>query len=197
MVKVMSLSTNYFRSGMERIPSTGWLAKGTGKISSRDVDPCLWYLWAQTIQQGGNLWTTQNYTNCLRQSKASLHITEIFTCIFCYSFLKESTLYMDQYTMILSWCQCSQTTLSENTRFIQHFKLHDRAQHVFSEAHRVWEFKRICEEECETALSDLGRLMQDSHRSTKLLYECSHPKLDALVELSQGMSLGARLTGAG
>ncbi|XP_042890881.1 N-acetylgalactosamine kinase-like isoform X2 [Penaeus japonicus] len=89
------------------------------------------------------------------------------------------------------------TTLSENTRHIQHFKLHDRAQHVFSEAHRVWEFKRICEEESETALSDLGRLMQDSHRSTKLLYECSHPKLDALVELSQGMSLGARLTGAG
>ncbi|KAK8734670.1 hypothetical protein OTU49_005926 [Cherax quadricarinatus] len=91
----------------------------------------------------------------------------------------------------------NQITLSENTRHIDHFKLHDRALHVFSEAHRVWEFKRICEELSETALEELGRLMLESHRSTQLLYECSHPKLDALVDLSQGVAEGARLTGAG
>ncbi|KAK7076823.1 N-acetylgalactosamine kinase [Halocaridina rubra] len=88
-------------------------------------------------------------------------------------------------------------TLSENTRHIQEFKLHDRAQHVFSEAHRVWEFKRICDSKSESALQDLGKLMQESHNSTKLLYECSHPKLDTLVDLSKSLSLGARLTGAG
>lgn len=88
-------------------------------------------------------------------------------------------------------------SLTENTRHIQEFKLHDRALHVFSEAHRVWEFKRACEEGGPRALERLGKLMQESHKSTQLLYECSHPKLDHLVEHSKGMAYGARLTGAG
>ncbi|XP_068239346.1 N-acetylgalactosamine kinase isoform X2 [Palaemon carinicauda] len=89
------------------------------------------------------------------------------------------------------------TTLSENTRHIEEFRLHDRAQHVFSEAHRVWEFKRICEAKNGKSVEELGKLMQESHLSTKLLYECSHPKLDKLVDLSEGVTYGARLTGAG
>lgn len=93
--------------------------------------------------------------------------------------------------------ELDQVTLTENTRHIQLFKLHDRALHVFSEAHRVWEFKKVCDQQGDTALLELGKLMQDSHRSTQQLYECSHPKLDTLVELSRGVSLGARLTGAG
>ncbi|KAG0722948.1 N-acetylgalactosamine kinase [Chionoecetes opilio] len=93
--------------------------------------------------------------------------------------------------------ELNQVSLSENTRHIQEFKLHDRALHVFSEAHRVWEFKKVCVEGGAYALHTLGRLMQESHKSTQLLYECSHPKLDTLVELSKGLALGARLTGAG
>lgn len=93
--------------------------------------------------------------------------------------------------------ELDKATLSENTRHIQEFKLHDRAQHVFSEAHRVWEFKRICDGKGERALEELGKLMEESHKSTKLLYECSHPKLDKLVDISEGVALGARLTGAG
>ncbi|XP_063844000.1 N-acetylgalactosamine kinase-like isoform X3 [Scylla paramamosain] len=93
--------------------------------------------------------------------------------------------------------ELNQVSLSENTRHIQEFKLHDRALHVFSEAHRVWEFKKVCEEGGPYALHQLGKLMSDSHRSTQLLYECSHPKLDTLVELSSSLALGARLTGAG
>lgn len=93
--------------------------------------------------------------------------------------------------------EINQVSLSENTRHIQEFKLHDRALHVFSEAHRVWEFKRACEEGGVMALERLGRLMQESHKSTQLLYECSHPKLDSLVEHSKGLAYGARLTGAG
>ncbi|XP_066961054.1 N-acetylgalactosamine kinase isoform X1 [Macrobrachium rosenbergii] len=89
------------------------------------------------------------------------------------------------------------TTLSENTRSIEEFLLHDRAQHVFSEAHRVWEFKRICDEKSDKSVEELGKLMKESHLSTKLLYECSHPKLDKLVDLSEGVTFGARLTGAG
>lgn len=47
------------------------------------------------------------------------------------------------------------------------------------------------------ALRRLGALMSDSHESLRVLYECSHPLLDCLVELGTGACLGARLTGAG
>lgn len=39
--------------------------------------------------------------------------------------------------------------------------------------------------------------MAESHQSLRDDYECSHPQLDRLVELSLGKALGARLTGAG
>lgn len=48
-----------------------------------------------------------------------------------------------------------------------------------------------------TTLATLGRLMTDSHESLRDLYECSHPQLDRLVELSRELTFGARLTGAG
>jgi len=36
--------------------------------------------------------------------------------------------------------------LTENTRDLQSFNLHDRAVHVFSEAMRVYQFKSVCDE---------------------------------------------------
>ena len=36
--------------------------------------------------------------------------------------------------------------LTENTRDLVEFKLHDRAVHVFSEAFRVYQFKSVCDE---------------------------------------------------
>ena len=39
--------------------------------------------------------------------------------------------------------------------------------------------------------------MRKSHLSLKTLYECSHPNLDTLVEISDDYGVGARLTGAG
>lgn len=61
----------------------------------------------------------------------------------------------------------------------------------------MWEFKKVCEEGGPYAMQRLGKLMQESHKSTQLLYECSHPKLDTLVDLSKDLAVGARLTGAG
>lgn len=46
-------------------------------------------------------------------------------------------------------------------------------------------------------LRKLGMLMYKSHESLKDDFECSHPKLDRLLDLSRGKALGARLTGAG
>ncbi|VEN49843.1 unnamed protein product [Callosobruchus maculatus] len=39
--------------------------------------------------------------------------------------------------------------------------------------------------------------MSESHLNLKSLYECSHARLDELVDTSAGYVYGARLTGAG
>uniref|UniRef100_G3MRA9 Galactokinase n=1 Tax=Amblyomma maculatum TaxID=34609 RepID=G3MRA9_AMBMU len=93
--------------------------------------------------------------------------------------------------------------LSKNTKHLQEFKLHQRAVHVYEEASRVWQFKDICEGSgghlsAAEQLSQLGQLMNESHTSCRDLYECSHPDLDRLVEISlEAGALGSRLTGAG
>ncbi|GLT67187.1 hypothetical protein SLA2020_395130 [Shorea laevis] len=82
----------------------------------------------------------------------------------------------------------------------KHFKLHQRAAHVYSEARRVYAFKdtvaaSLSEEE---KLKKLGELMNDSHQSCSVLYECSCPELEELVKVCRNNgALGARLTGAG
>ncbi|CAL8078502.1 unnamed protein product [Orchesella dallaii] len=81
-------------------------------------------------------------------------------------------------------------------------KLHQRAKHVFEEAERVYEFKKICESNTDggddsSKLSELGKLMCASHTSLRDLFECSHPRLDELIELSRPFTHGVRLTGAG
>nr|CAI5863238.1 unnamed protein product [Callosobruchus analis] len=96
--------------------------------------------------------------------------------------------------------QLESTLLTPNTRHLYEFKLGQRALHVFQEALRVKEFHRTCLESTgsnERALLTLGRLMAESHLSLKRLYECSHPRLDELVEASAEYVYGARLTGAG
>jgi len=88
--------------------------------------------------------------------------------------------------------------LSSNTQHLQTFELYKRAMHVFTEANRVWEFKRICDEQPNKALLHLGILMNASHGSCRDLYECSHPNLDELVDISlKAGAYGSRLTGAG
>lgn len=83
-----------------------------------------------------------------------------------------------------------------------HFcKLNHLLNKNFSEALRVQQFYQKCNSSTavdeETTLRELGRLMTESHRSLRDDYECSHPQLDKLVELSHTKALGARLTGAG
>ncbi|MFQ6655351.1 hypothetical protein Gotur_025945 [Gossypium turneri] len=82
----------------------------------------------------------------------------------------------------------------------KHFKLHQRAAHVFSEANRVHVFKETVESKLseEEKLKKLGDLMNDSHHSCGVLYECSCPELEELVKVCRNNgALGARLTGAG
>ncbi|XP_007479998.1 N-acetylgalactosamine kinase isoform X5 [Monodelphis domestica] len=88
--------------------------------------------------------------------------------------------------------------LSKNTQDVLLFKLYQRAKHVFSEAARVLQFKKICEEAPANSIQLLGDLMNQSHVSCRTLYECSCPELDRLVDLCRQFGAqGSRLTGAG
>lgn len=76
------------------------------------------------------------------------------------------------------------------------FKLRDRAIHVYSEAARVHKFSDECKG--EPSLQALGELMNASHESCKVMYECSCKELDELVAAFRSAgAIGARLTGAG
>ncbi|XP_043350553.1 N-acetylgalactosamine kinase isoform X5 [Dermochelys coriacea] len=95
--------------------------------------------------------------------------------------------------------------LSQNTQDVTTFKLYQRAKHVYSEAGRVLEFKKICNEAPASAIQLLGELMNQSHISCRDMYECSCPELDQLVDIClswnhgimQFGAVGSRLTGAG
>ncbi|KAL8153624.1 hypothetical protein V2J09_011384 [Rumex salicifolius] len=82
----------------------------------------------------------------------------------------------------------------------KHYKLYQRAAHVYSEARRVHAFKDTVSSDLseEDILKKLGNLMNESHSSCSVLYECSCPELEELVKTClDNDALGARLTGAG
>jgi galactokinase len=78
---------------------------------------------------------------------------------------------------------------------------YERATHVFAEASRVYQYKETCEDSTldqEAKVEKLGKLMNESHFSCKVLYECSSEQLDELTTLARKSgALGSRLTGAG
>ncbi|XP_019934626.2 N-acetylgalactosamine kinase [Paralichthys olivaceus] len=94
--------------------------------------------------------------------------------------------------------QFSTELLSANTQHMTHFKLHQRAKHVYGEAARVLQFKAVCDSEPAESVQLLGDLMNQSHASCRDLYECSCPELDQLVDIClKSGAVGSRLTGAG
>uniref|UniRef100_A0A3Q3DJY0 Galactokinase 2 n=1 Tax=Hippocampus comes TaxID=109280 RepID=A0A3Q3DJY0_HIPCM len=94
--------------------------------------------------------------------------------------------------------QLSTELLSANTQHVTHFKLYQRAKHVYSEAARVLRFKNVCDCAPTKSIQLLGDLMNQSHMSCRDLYECSCPELDQLVDIClKSGAAGSRLTGAG
>ncbi|KAJ8766296.1 hypothetical protein K2173_022355 [Erythroxylum novogranatense] len=99
-------------------------------------------------------------------------------------------------TSIFSYSPSSMDVL----KAAKHFKLHQRAAHVYSEAKRVHAFKDTVSSNLsdEDKLKKLGDLMNESHYSCSVLYECSCSELEELVTVCRDHgALGARLTGAG
>ncbi|XP_027338933.1 galactokinase-like [Abrus precatorius] len=98
------------------------------------------------------------------------------------------------------------SSFSNNTAYLdvinvaKQYKLHQRAAHVYSEANRVHAFKDVVSSKLseDDKLNKLGHLMNESHHSCSVLYECSCPELEELVKICRDNgALGARLTGAG
>jgi galactokinase len=65
----------------------------------------------------------------------------------------------------------------------------------------VQDFKKICDDESldeNEKVQKLGKLMNESHVSCDMLYECSSPELNELTKMARDAgALGSRLTGAG
>ena len=74
--------------------------------------------------------------------------------------------------------------------------LRRRASHVIGENQRVWRALKLLEAGDGIGF---GRLMNESHESSRYNFENSTPELDLLVSIAQDLPgvLGARLTGAG
>ena len=64
------------------------------------------------------------------------------------------------------------------------YELYKRAFHVLSEAKRVVDFRATCNDEGmndDSKIQKLGQLMNESHFSCKMYYDCSSPELDELT----------------
>lgn len=75
------------------------------------------------------------------------------------------------------------------------FKIKQRYQHVISEANRV---EKAAKSLRNGDIKHFGKMMDESHKSCRNLYEISIDELDSLVSIcKKNDALGARLTGAG
>ena len=86
--------------------------------------------------------------------------------------------------------RCSETAATEPAALFR------RAAHIVGENERVW---RACELLERGDAARLGKLMNESHESSRTNFENSTPELDQLVDLARKQPgvLGARLTGGG
>lgn len=79
-----------------------------------------------------------------------------------------------------------------------HFKLRQRALHVFTEARRVAAFMALLASPPADLASALGDLMNETQASCRDVYECSSPEIDAICNIARRAgAYGSRLTGAG
>ncbi|KAI9484184.1 MAG: galactokinase [Benjaminiella poitrasii] len=88
------------------------------------------------------------------------------------------------------------------TRFpveTDYFRLVQRTKHVLSEASRVIEFHKACENsQGDSTLNVLGDLMNASQESCDKLFMCSCPEINNVCEIARkNGSFGSRLSGAG
>jgi galactokinase len=93
-------------------------------------------------------------------------------------------------------CEISPETFMDHRYLLNNEILERRALHVIEENERV---KQAATALKTGDLEAFGRLMYDSHRSLRDLYEVSGKELDTIVAFCSGFTgcIGARMTGAG
>lgn len=139
---------------------------------------------------GDQLWVVQQQLG-LSLDQMVQHLQTVFD-------INKDSYSLDEICQILELSpeQVKVQFLAKVSEPITDFKVYQRALHVFEEANRVQQFCRLAVSSKDITL--LGELMNESHLSCKDNYECSHLKLDELVEIALASgAVGSRLTGAG
>ena len=80
------------------------------------------------------------------------------------------------------------------------FYMYERALHVFGEAERVHQYRDVCNSSLpeEEKITKMGELMNASHLSCDMLFDCSSSELNELTKMARDAgALDSRLTGAG
>lgn len=103
---------------------------------------------------------------------------------------------LQQEFSVRNLCELPLCDCEKYKKLLHEENLYKRVYHVIFENQRVYLAMHAIK---ENRLSDLGKLLSESHRSLKEYYEVTGKELDCIVNAAQSHAdcLGARMTGAG
>ena len=101
---------------------------------------------------------------------------------------------LKKYYIINNLCDLKSKDLPRVKSLLNDDLLYRRVKHCVTEEERVNKFVLALE---DNDITELGRLLNDSHESLKNDYEVTGPYLDTICEAARKVAVGARMTGAG
>ena len=101
---------------------------------------------------------------------------------------------LKKYYIINNLCDLKTKDLPRVKSLLNDDLLYRRVKHCVTEEERVNKFVLALE---DNDITELGRLLNDSHESLKNDYEVTGPYLDTICEAARKVAVGARMTGAG
>lgn len=101
---------------------------------------------------------------------------------------------LKKYYIINNLCDLKTRDLPRIEKLLNDDLLYRRVKHCVTEEERVNKFVLALE---DNDISELGRLLNESHESLKNDYEVTGLHLDTLCEAARKVAVGARMTGAG
>ncbi len=101
---------------------------------------------------------------------------------------------LKKYYIINNLCDLKSRDLPRIEKLLNDDLLYRRVKHCVTEEERVNKFVLALE---DNDITELGRLLNESHESLKNDYEVTGMHLDTLCEAARKVAVGARMTGAG
>ncbi len=101
---------------------------------------------------------------------------------------------LKKYYIINNLCDLKSKDLPRVKSLLNDDLLYRRVKHCVTEEERVSKFVLALE---DNDITELGRLLNDSHESLKNDYDVTGPYLDTICEAARKVAVGARMTGAG